>query len=674
MPDRRALPPSQDRGQGSSIGLTPGSEERLHTSIFGDTTVDQIVLAATLLATVASFMLGRYRYDMVAISALIFLAVVEIVPREDAFTGFGHPAIVTVAAILVISRGLDNSGVVDVIARRLALFGARPSLLVGSQGVVVAAASSLMNNVGALALLMPVAMRVSRRNGHRAAVVLMPLAFSSLLGGMVTLIGTPPNIIVASSREGGFGMFDFAPVGLAVAVVGIAYLSLVGWRLIPIRDEGSDDVAFQLERYLTEVEVSGDSKAAGLRIREIEATAGASLRIVAILRRGRRMPAPSAGELVEGGDILIVEAEAEELSEFVADAGVAIVSAREAKEEAREAAEAEAEAVAVGTGPDDEGGEEGEAATLRSPASPSVQPPASDAEDHDEQRLLRSDEIALVEAVVRPGGMIAGHSAAGLRLRERFRVNLLAVARQGGTVHLRLDQVRVRPGDVLLIQAPSEGLPTTLSTLGLLPLAERGLSFSTEPRILIAIAIAGLALVSTVVDLLPIEVAATLAALAMGATGLVSLRESYEAIDWPVLLLLGAMLPLGGAIETTGTAALVADLLVTVSDGLPLLVVTALVIVLAMMLSDVVNNVATVVLLIPISLSLADGLGVPSDVFLMAVAVGASSAFLTPIGHQSNVLVMGPGGYRFSDYWRVGLLLEVLIVIVATPMIVLVWG
>lgn len=614
-------------------------------------------------------MWGRYRYDMVAISALIFLAVVEIVPREDAFTGFGHPAIVTVAAILVVSKGLDNSGVVDVIARRLVLLGTRPSVLVGSHGAVVAAASSLMNNVGALALLMPVAMRVSRRNGHRAAIVLMPLAFSSLLGGMVTLIGTPPNIIVASSREGGFSMFDFAPVGLAVAVVGVAYLSLLGWRLIPLRGEGADDVAFQLERYLTEVEVSGDSKAAGLRIHEIEAVSGASVRIVAILRRGRRMPAPSASELVEGGDILIVEAEAEELSEFLADAGVAIVSAREAEEEAR----AEAEAVARAD-TKDEGGDGDEARVSGSPGSPSVPLPEPEAEDHDEQRLLRSDEIALVEAVVRPDGMIAGRSAAGLRLRERFRVNLLAVARQGGTIHLRLDQVRIRPGDVLLVQAPVDGLPTTLSTLGLLPLAERGLSFSAEPRILIAIVIAGLALVSTVVDVLPIEVAATLAALAMGATGLVSLRESYEAIDWPVLLLLGAMLPLGGAIETTGAAALVADSLVSVSAGLPLLVVTALVIVLAMMLSDVVNNVATVVLLIPISLSLADGLGVPSDVFLMAVAVGASSAFLTPIGHQSNVLVMGPGGYRFSDYWRVGLLLEVLIVIVATPMIVLVWG
>lgn len=622
--------------------------------------VDQGILGATLLAVLVGFMWGRYRYDMVALAALILLAALEIVPRGQAFTGFGHPAVVTVAAILVVSRGLDNSGLVDAVSRRLARFGSHPTSLVASHSATVAAASGLMNNVGALALLMPVAMRVSRRNGHRAAIVLMPLAFSSLLGGMVTLIGTPPNIVVASAREGGFGMFDFAPVGLAIAVVGVAYLSLVGWRLIPVRGEGSDDVAFQLERYLTEVEVSSDSTAAGMRVHEIEAMAGASLRIVGMLRRGRRVPAPSAAELVEGGDVLMVEAEAEELSEFVADAGVRIVPAREAEEEERARVEAADEEV------------EGEVAA---PSVSSGATVAADANGHrDEQRLLRSEEVALVEAVVRPGAMIAGRSAAGLHLRDRFRVNLLAVARQGGTTHLRLEEVHVRPGDVLLLQAPSDGLSTTLSTLGLLPLAERGLRFDAEPRILIAVAIAGLALASTVADLLPIEVAATLAALAMGAAGLVTLREAYEAIDWPVLLLLGAMLPLGGAIETTGTATLVADGLVGISSGLPLVVVTGFVIILAMMLSDVVNNVATAVLLIPISLRLADGLSTPPDVFLMAVAVGASSAFLTPIGHQSNVLVMGPGGYRFSDYWRVGLVLEVLVVIVAVPMILVIWG
>jgi len=608
-------------------------------------------------ATVVAFMWGRIRYDMVAICALVFLAAVEIVPRGQAFTGFGHPAVVTVAAMLVISRGLDNSGVVDLIARRLARFSKHPSTLVGSHATVVATASSFMNNVGALALLMPVAVRVSRRAGHRAAVVLMPLSFASLLGGMVTLIGTPPNIVVASARPGGFGMFDFAPVGLVVAVTGIAYLSLVGWRLIPVRGEGSDDVAFQIEGYLTEVAVGPESSAVGMRVQELEASGSGSLRILALLRRGRRLPAPSPYEFIEADDVLVVEAEADELNELISSAGLELLSAREAAEE-EEARRAE-----------DEAASQNESA-IGAPVAVAVVAEAA----ADEPSMLDSDEITLVEAVVRPGSMLSGRSAAGLRMRERYRVNVLAVARQGGTLHARLDHLRLRPGDVLLMQAPVVGLDSTLTTLGALRLAERGLRFNAQPRVFAAIGIAGIALVSTAFGIFPVEIAAILAALAMGAAGLVTLRDTYESIDWPVLILLGAMLPVGGALESTGAAELLSDGLVAVSDGLPLIVVTGLLLILAMMLSDVINNVATVVLLIPIAVSLAAGLNAPVDAFLMAVAIGASAAFLTPIGHQSNVLVMGPGGYRFSDYWRVGLLLEVIIVIVATPMIVLVWG
>ena len=622
------------------------------------------MLGIVLIAVVVAFMWGRVRYDMVAVCALMVLAAVEIVPRGQAFAGFGHPAVVTVAAMLAISRGLDNSGVVDQIARRLARFSGNPSTLVASHTTVVAAASGFMNNVGALALLMPVAMRVSRRAGHRAAVVLMPLSFASLLGGMVTLIGTPPNIVVASARPGGgFAMFDYAPVGVMLAVVGVAYLSLVGWRLIPIRGEGADDVAFQIEGYLTEVVVGPESSAIGMRIHEIEGFGGGSSRVLAILRRGRRLPAPSPYEFIEAGDVLVVEAEADDLNEFVSSAGLELLSAREAAEEEERRAQAVTEQ-AEGAG----------AELVVGVTTPGAESAATTEDGTDERGMLDSADVALVEAVVRPGSLLSGRSAAGLRLRERYRVNLLAVARQGGTTHVRLDQLRLRPGDVLLLQAPVVGLDTSLSTLGALRLAERGLRFNAQPRVFAAIAIAGLALVSTAFSVVPVEIAAMLAALAMGAAGLVTLRDTYESIDWPVLILLGAMLPVGGALETTGAAALLTEGLVLVSEGLPLIVVTGLLLILAMMLSDVINNVATVVLLIPIGVSLAAGLDASVDAFLMAIAVGGSAAFLTPIGHQSNVLVMGPGGYRFSDYWRVGLLLEVIIVVVASPMIVLVWG
>ncbi len=595
--------------------------------------MDQWLVAATLVVVLAAFVSGRVRYDMVALGAVAFLAVLEIVPRGEAFAGFGHPAVITVAAVLVVSRGLENSGLVDLIARFLGRFGRRPETLVASHATVVAGASGFMNNVGALALLMPVAIRVARRAEHPRAIVLMPLAFASLLGGMITMIGTPPNIIIASARSdefAGFSMFDFVPVGLAVAGAGILYLALVGWRFIPRRDEDYE-AAFAIEGYLTEVEVPEGSSSAGKRIMELEESNGA-LRVVALIRGQRRVPVPSGFQVVSPGDVLVVEADADTVAEFVADAGLAVVSEREAADE-EEIARAEG------------------------------------------RELLASDEFELVEVVVRPGGLLGGRSASGLRLRERFRVNLIAIARSGGAVRLRLQDVEIRPGDVLLLQVPREEAAATLALLGCLPLAERGIRFRGQSRVLLAVVIFGGALLAAaVLNLLPIQLAVTLAALGMGAVGLVTLREAYEAIDWPVLVLLGAMLPVGGALESTGAAARVSDLLVVGAEGAPLILVVALVLFVSMMLSDVVNNAAAAVLLIPIALSMAAGLNQPPPALLMAVAVGASSAFLTPIGHQSNVLVMGPGGYRFGDYWRVGLPLEAVIVAVAAPMIVLVWG
>ena len=590
------------------------------------------------------FVHGRFRYDMVALAALVFLAALEIVPRGEAFEGFGHPAVITVAAILVVSRGLENSGVVDLISRQLTRFAQRPETLVGSQTTVVAAASGFMNNVGALALMMPVAIRVARRAGHARAIVLMPLAFASLLGGMVTVIGTPPNIIVATSREEPFAMFDFAPVGIAVAVAGILFLTLVGWRLIPRRDD-DDEATFAIEGYLTEVVVPPDAKVVGMRIREIEEASGGSASVVAVVRGERRLPAPSGFEVVAPNDVLVLEADVDELGELLTETGLQTVPDREAEKQEEEDALAEASGIS-------------RPVTVGS-----------------REELLGSDEVELMEVVVRPGGMLSGRSASGLRLRDRFGVNLIAIARQGGAIRGRLNEVRIERGDVLLLQAPREVSGATLTMLGCLPLAERGLRFRAQPRVLAGIAIFGGALLaSAVLNQIPIQFAVVAAALAMGVTGLVTLREAYESIDWPILVLLGAMLPVGASLESTGAAARIADWIVLVAEGLPLVVVIALMLVTAMMLSDIVNNAAAAVLLIPIALSIASGLGVSEDALLMAVAIGASSAFLTPIGHQSNVLVMGPGGYQFGDYWKVGLPLEVVIVLVASPMLALVWG
>jgi di/tricarboxylate transporter len=438
-------------------------------------------------------------------------------------------------------------------------------------------------------------------------------------------------------------MFDFAPVGVAIAGAGILYLALLGWRLIP-RREGDDGSVFGIEGYLTEVVAPENALAVGMRVREVGAASGGAASVVALVRGEHRFPAPSGWEVIAPNDVLVLEADVDELSELISDTGLVILPAHEALEEAAEDAVREASGL----------------------------PPAHSL---DSRALLNSDEVELLEVVVRPGGLLSGRSAAGVRLRERYGVNLVAIARQGGAVHTRLNEVRIQRGDVLLLQVPREFSSSTLALLGCLPLAERGLRFRAQPRVLLAILIFGVALFSAaILGVIPIELAVTIAALAMGVTGLVTLREAYEAIDWPILVLLGAMLPVGAALETTGAAARLAGWLVQVADGMPEVVVIGLVLIVAMMLSDVVNNAAAAVLLIPIAMSTAEGLGISEDALLMAVAIGASSAFLTPIGHQSNVLVMGPGGYQFGDYWRVGLLLEVVIVLVASPLLMIVWG
>jgi di/tricarboxylate transporter len=579
-----------------------------------------------LVGALTLFAWGRWRYDVVALVALLTLVIAGIVPADTAFTGFGHPAVITVAAILVVSRGLQNSGLIDRVARWLSRAGDAPTAQVASTSGFIALCSGFMNNVGALALLMPATIRLAKRAGNPRSLLLMPLAFASLLGGMITVIGTPPNIIIATYRgtvtDEPFAMFDFAPVGIGIMLAGVAFLALVGWRLIPRRPQADDDEdLFDIKEYLTELQVPEGSPIVDRRIGDLEELTEVPVAVVTLIRGDRRLPAPSFYERLRIGDVLVIEADTEGIEALV----------QEAKLEPAEAQEL------------------GELA-------------------------LDSEDVNLIEAVVTHGAPIEGRSAFDVRLRARYGMNLLAVAREGGRIRQRLGRVKLQAGDVLLLQSPGEGLSSTLSALGCLPLAQRELDLHQRTGILAAVLIFGAALLAAAgLRILPIEVAVTLAALAMGFAGLVTLRQAYEAIDWSVLILLGAMIPVGAALETTGAAASLADWYLDLGGALPGWVMLTLLLVVAMLLSDVVNNAAAAVILAPIAVGTAAGLGVSADPFLMAVAVGASSAFLTPIGHQSNVLVMGPGGYRFSDYWRVGLPLEVVVVAVAVPLILIVW-
>ena len=587
---------------------------------------DQLLVVAVLAGAFAFFVWGRWRYDAVALLALLALVLGGVIPGDEAFTDFGHPAVVTVAAVLVVSRGLQNSGAVDVLARWLTVAGASPTRQIAATSGLAAGLSAFINNVGALAVLMPTVLRMARQAGNRPSTILMPLAFASLLGGLVTLVGTPPNIVIATFRGDAtgeaFAMFDFAPVGLGVAAAGLAFIALAGWRLIPRREEEAGGDLFEISDYLFEVRVTEASPADGLSIAELGMESNADFLVVAVLRGDRRIELPWSFELLRAGDVLVVEGGSEALDALVAEAGL-------------EAA----------------GGSEQAAAELG-----------------------RGD-VVLAEAVIMPGSPLRGVTVTQADLRQRHHVNVMAVSRSGRQTRARMRDMVLRVGDVLLFQANARELPAALEALHCLPLAERGLSVGArERRALLAVTIFGGALMAaTALRLLPIQVAMAGAAAVMGLVGLVSPREVYEAIDWRVIVLLGAMIPVGGALEETGLAAEAASVLVAASGGLPPWTSVAAVLVISMFLSDIVNNTAAAVLMAPIAVGVADGLSASADPFLMAVAVGASAAFLTPIGHQSNLLVMGPGGYRFGDYWRLGLPLEAVITVVAVPLILLVW-
>ncbi|MFY0990832.1 SLC13 family permease [Halomonas sp. C05BenzN] len=599
-----------------------------------DSTLVFIVLGLTL----AAFVWGRFRYDLVALSALLGSVMLGLVPGQEAFMGFGHPAVITVAAVLVLSRAFEHSGVVDVIAEQVLRVGERLFLQLAALTGTVVVLSGFMNNVGALALLLPVAMRLAREHDTSPSLLLMPLAFGSLLGGLTTLIGTPPNIIIASYRGSvtgeSFGLFSFSPVGVTVALAGLAFILLIGWRLVPQRaGKASTEAMFDTANYLVELEVREDSRSLGWTLSDLQRELEETIPVLAVVRDERRRAGHAFhGELREG-DILLVEAGPEEMKLLEDKAGLR-VGAEEEEEEKEE-----------------------------KPGK----------EEKKEKKGVDTEGLQLVEAVVRNDSMMVNRTVGQLRLHNQFGLHLVAVARDGGRLKQRLRDIRFRPGDVLLLQGGESELSESLATLGCLPLASRNLTLGQPRMLLVSLGIFAAAILTILLNLLPAAVALSSAALVSLLLGVLPLREGYQALDGPVIVLLGAMIPVGQALETSGGAALIADTMLVWGVQWPVVVTLTGLFVLTMMLSDVVNNAAAAVLMAPIAASLANGFGVSLDPFLMAVAVSASCAFLTPIGHQSNTLVMGPGGYRFGDYWRMGVPLEVVVVAVAIPMILLVW-
>jgi di/tricarboxylate transporter len=588
-------------------------------------TQDQIAIFSILGLSVAAFLSGRLRHDVVALAALMACVVIGLVPGQAAFSGFGHPAVVTVACVLILSRALQRTGAVDALARTVLPSEAGRLGAVAALMGLGAFLSAFMNNVGAMALLMPLAVQVSGRLGLPPGQVLMPLAFGTILGGMVTLVGTPPNLIVAGFRAEAtgtpFGMFDYTWVGLPVAAVGIGFVALIGWRLVPVRRPAGEG-AFETGSYLTELRVPEDSAAIGLTLRRFEdALQGAELQVVALVREGVRMSAPHGGRKIKAGDVLVVEGEAKALMESAAKHEIAL----------------------EGLGP-----------------------PSEDTEG--------GDETLLREFAVMPGARLIGRSARQLHLRSRYGIALLAVSPEGRRPQGRLAHTSLKSGDLLLMNGPADVLAEFARDMGCVPLDTAPLDVPDRAKAWMAAGVMAVAVGLAALGVLPAAAAFALGVLATMLTRTLPLREVYTSIDWPVVVLLAALIPVAGAMQQTGAADLLATLLVdTLAQGNTVAALTV-VLVVTMFLSDVMNNAATAAVMAPIALGIAASLGVAADGFLMAVAIGASCAFLTPIGHQNNTLILGPGGFRFGDYWKLGLLLEVIIVVLSVPLILVVWG
>ena len=585
-------------------------------------TLEQTLSMAVLAGTLVLFIWNRLRYDIVAILSLLAALATGVVPMKEAFSGFSDQVVIVVASALVVSAALSRSGLIEQLIRPLAPMMAKPDAQVGILVSMVTVLSAFMKNIGALSIFIPLALNLARRHGTAGSLVLMPLAFGSLIGGLATLIGTSPNIIVSRIREEVAGtpyhMFDFAPVGVGIAVCGVLFLTF-GWRLLPKERQtrGRPEDQFRIADYLTEVRVTQGSPLIDSTVNDLEQLySGSAVTVAAVIRDHGHRYIPGEGWVFVEGDILILEGDPDSLKPLMQSARLELAEKVEAS-----------------------GSQE---------------------------------DLGIAEVVVGPTSPLVGTSLERSDLRARHGIAVLAVSRGGRHFVSRLRTMVPKIGDVLVIEGEESALPRIIADLGCLPLAQRNLRLGREkmlaPALILAVAMAAIGF-----ELVPVSVGFFAAAAAMLLVGVISPRDAYDAIEWPIIVMLAALIPVSDAIQQTGASEVIAGWLRAAAQGMPPSGAVALMMVTAMILTPFLNNAATVLVMAPIAASLARQLGLSIDPFLMAVAIGAACDFLTPIGHQCNTLVMGPGGYRFGDYWRLGLPLTLIVVAVGVPLILLFW-
>ena len=624
--------------------------------------IDQIAISSILMLTFILFVKSSWRYDVVSLISLFSLVLVDkllgsknsslVLDANEIFNGFAHPAVITVAAVLIISQAMKNSGVVDLLARQIKPFTKSKEMHISSMSGIIAILSGFMNNVGALALMLPVTLKTAWEQKRSPSVLLMPIAFASILGGMITMIGTPPNIIISTLRQeqqelilnqamdndeiknytiehfgpdfipSSFGLFDFTPVGGIIALIGVLFIALLGWRMIPksIQKTPKSQSLFSIDEYVTEILIPNNSKLIGLSIHEANKVTGDKLTIFRKINKENKAENIDLNMIINELDGFLVMADPSDLKEMMDEYKFDL--SKEVKNRIK---------------------------------------------------ALKTEDSTFMEVVITPDSPLVGRTRTYLRRRSSNRLTLMAVARQGKPIHKRLGNVTFSIGDVLLIQSDAISLSNIINSLNLLPLANRDIEVGSITKAAYGTVVFLGAITLSIFNVFPITISFILAILIYIFSGLLPLKDLYKSIDWPIIVLLGAMIPLSDALQQTGTTTLIANQVTYLTQGLPAWTVIALIMVITMCLSDIINNAATALIMGPISVSIAVSMNYSIDPFLMSVAIGASCAFLTPIGHQCNALILGPGGYRFGDYWRLGLPLEILITIIGTPLILYFW-
>lgn len=587
---------------------------------------DILLIFSVLLATIALFIQGYWRYDTVALLCLLSLVLFRLIPPSEAFLGFGNPAVITVGCVMVITRAISQSGLVEQVVEHIAPLTSNTTMHIGLLTLLTAVLSAFMNNIGALGLMMPIAINSAIRHKLSPSKILMPLSFASVLGGLCTSIGTPPNLLISSYREETIGapftLFDYTPVGLTVALTAILFIAFVGWRLLPIRQKASHDQSeqFPIQDYITEVSVSEQSKVIDMTVTEFENLTDTEILILGLIRGRKKILSIHPTEQLKAGDILIVEAAHEDLETLLQKTGLKIAGS-----------------------------------------------------DNVSTEKLKGDDMTMMEAVVTPGSRLESRSWQRMRIRSRLQINLIAIAREGRAFKKRLNHANLKAGDVILVQGHVDNLRENIISLGLVPLAERKIRMGFSRHMLWPLGAFLAAILMAILNITSVSVAFMTAILILVLFGALPMREVYRYVDWSIITLLAAMIPIGGALQSTGATKLIGDGIILLAGTHSTLFIIGVLLFMTMTLSDVMNNAATAIVMSPIAISIAQSLHLAVDPFLMAVAVGASCSFLTPISHQNNTLVMGPGGYKFFDYLRLGIPVEMIVLLVGLPAIYYFW-